>query len=76
MTHHTTHTVTIVAQPSQDNKYASNPNLIPFLMSQHHAMQKNELETKQQLLLQQQKTHQCYQQQQKSYVSALVGNVD
>jgi hypothetical protein len=45
-------------------------------MSQHHAMQKNELETKQQLLLQQQKKHQCYQQQQKSYVSALVGNVD
>ncbi|KAI8886978.1 hypothetical protein K501DRAFT_330923 [Backusella circina FSU 941] len=78
MTHHTTHTVTVVAQPSRENKYASNPNLIPFLMSQHYAMQNNELETKQQLLLQQQqqqqqqKKYHHFQEQQKSYVSALV----
>lgn len=67
MTHHTITpaAATLVAQPN--DKYNTNlvnhPNLISFLMN--HAMQ-NELETKRK---QQQQLHE----QQKSYVSALVG---
>lgn len=67
MTPHTeiTPAVTLVAQPN--DKYSSNlgyPNLISFLMNQ--AMQ-NELETK--------RKQQVFHEQQKSYVSALVGKI-
>lgn len=57
--------VTQLAQPNNDNKHNPSlayPNLISLLMNQ--AMQ-NELETK--------RKQQIFQQQQKSYVSALVG---
>lgn len=65
MTPHTeiTPAVTLVAQPN--DKYNSGyPNLISFLMNQ--AMQ-NELETK--------RKQQVFHEQQKSYVSALVGKI-
>jgi hypothetical protein len=68
MTPHTTinPAVTLVAQPNDkySNIQTTNPNLISFLMN--HAMQ-NELETK--------RKQQHFHEQQKSYVSALVGNV-
>jgi hypothetical protein len=66
MTPHTTVTpaavLNTVAQ-SLNDKHTQQPNLISFLMN--HAMQQQELETK----LKQQHFHE----QQKSYVSALVG---